>query len=261
LAKAASRRPRIVAPDATSILLALGAGRELVGVSRWCADVCPVGRRPRLGDCWAVDAEQVARLKPSLVIGSVPFKSEVVADLLSHPMNFLALNPRSITDIYSSIQLLGTLTGRESAARKLVGAMTNRFATIERLASKCRNSKREVRVYAEAWPNPRISSPPWVAELIQFAGGKMLAPPGSRVSDEDVVRARPEVIILAWTATGTRAQPERILSDPAWQDVPAVRDKRVVVISDELLNTPGPPLLRGAVELFNVIQAIHPEIP
>jgi iron complex transport system substrate-binding protein len=259
LARAVALGPRIVslAPDATSILLALGAGRELVGVSRWCADVCQVGRRPRLGDCWALDATQVAKLKPSLVIGSVPFKAEAVAELLSHPMNFLALNPRSIADIYSNIRLLGTLAHREPAARKLVGTMTKRFATIERLASKCRNSRRKVRVYAEAWPNPRISSPPWVAELIQFAGGKMVVPSGAKVSDEDVPKAKPDVIILAWTATGTRAQPERMLSDPKWQDVPAVREKRVVVISDELLNTPGPPLLRGAIEIFN---AIHPEI-
>jgi iron complex transport system substrate-binding protein len=258
LAKVVTRRPRIVslAPDATSILLALGAGRQLVGVSKWCADVCEVGRRPRLGDCWALDAEQVAKLKPSLVIGSVPFKAEAVADLLSHPMNFLALNPRSLADIYSNIRLLGTLAHREPAARKLIGTMTSSFVAIERLACKRRNSRRRVRVYAEAWPNPRISSPPWVAELIQFAGGRMVVPPGSKVSDEDVLGAKPEIILLAWTATGTRAQPERILSDPAWQDVPAVRGKRVVVISDELLNTPGPPLLRGALEIFH---AMHPE--
>jgi iron complex transport system substrate-binding protein len=196
-------------------------------------------------------------LKPSLVIGSVPFKAEAVAELLSHPVNFLALNPRSIADIYANIRLLGTLVHREPAARKLIGTMTRSFAMIRKLATKCPNSRRKVRVYAEAWPNPRISSPPWVAELIQLAGGKMVAPPGSKVSDEDVLKSRPEVIVLAWTATGTRARPERILDDPAWQGVPAVCEKRVVVISDELVNTPGPPLLHGAIEIFN---AIHPEM-
>ena len=32
-----------LAPNVTSILLALGAGRELVAVSRWCKDVAAVG--------------------------------------------------------------------------------------------------------------------------------------------------------------------------------------------------------------------------
>src|SRR3989442_6280630 len=38
------------------------------------------------------------------------------------------------------------------------------------------------RSYCEAWPNPRISSPPWVAELVKIAGGEMIVPPGERIS-------------------------------------------------------------------------------
>ncbi len=259
MAKGKNRKLRIVslAPNATSILLALGAGKDVVGVSRWCADVCEVGRRPRLGDCWSLDAKQVAALRPSLVIGSVPFKAEAVAQLLAHPMTFLALNPRTLADIYADIRLLGALTHREAAANKLVAGMSASFREIGRRAGKRGSRKKRIRVYAEAWPSPRISSPPWVAELIHIAGGKMIVPPGARVSDDQVRKATPEVIILAWTATGRGAKPERMLGDVAWQDVPAVRQKRVVVISDELLNTPGPPLIRGLKELF---RAIHPEV-
>jgi ABC-type Fe3+-hydroxamate transport system substrate-binding protein len=36
--------------------------------------------------------------------------------------------------------------------------------------------------------------------------------------------------------------------------VPAVRNGRVVVIRDELLNTPGPPLVDGARELARAIR-------
>jgi ABC-type Fe3+-hydroxamate transport system substrate-binding protein len=39
----------------------------------------------------------------------------------------------------------------------------------------------------------------------------------------------------------------------AWRDVPAIRERRVYAISDELLNTPGPPLVRGAQELWRVL--------
>jgi len=47
--------------------------------------------------------------------------------------------------------------------------------------------KRRVRVYCEAWPNPRISSPPWVAELVKICGGEMIVP-GEKISDEQVAR-------------------------------------------------------------------------
>jgi len=111
-------------------------------------------------------------------------------------------------------------------------------------------------VYCEAWPNPRISSPPWVAEVVKICGGEMVVPAGEKVSDEQVAEARPDVIVLAWAATGDKSQPEQAYRVKAWNDVPAIRDKRVYVMRDEFLNTPGPPLIRGALELFKVL---HPD--
>ena len=81
----------------------------------------------------------------------------------------------------------------------------------------------------------------------------MVAPAGERVTDEEVAQAKPDVIVLAWAATGGRAKPDSALRNPAWQDVPAVTNRRVFVVRDELLNTPGPPLIKGAWELFRVI--------
>jgi iron complex transport system substrate-binding protein len=243
-----------LAPNATSILFAIGARRSVVGVSKWCGDVAPVGRLPRVGDCWKLDVREVAALRPSVTIGSVPFRPEIVAELLKLPAAFVALNPRSLEEIYADIRRLGRLTNRQAAAGILILRMLREFADIRRIAAR---TKTRPRVYAEAWPNPRISSPPWVAELVGFAGGTMIVPAGERVSDAEVAKAAPEVIVLAWTATGERADPRRTLENPRWRDVPAVTNRRVVVIRDELLNTPGPPLIDGARAL---LRAIHPEL-
>jgi iron complex transport system substrate-binding protein len=114
--------------------------------------------------------------------------------------------------------------------------------------------KRKLRVYCEAWPNPRISSPPWVAELVNICGGAMVLPPGQKMSDEQVAQARPDVIVLAWAATGDKAKPQNSYQTAAWKNVPAIREKRVYVMRDELLNTPGPPLVAGAKQLFRIFQ-------
>ena len=81
----------------------------------------------------------------------------------------------------------------------------------------------------------------------------MVVPAGEKVSDAQVAAAQPEVIVLAWAATGAKADPGKAYSVAGWQDVPAIRKRRVHVISDELLNTPGPPLVRGAMELWKVL--------
>ena len=81
----------------------------------------------------------------------------------------------------------------------------------------------------------------------------MVVPAGERVTDEQVAEAQPEVIVLAWAATGRRAKTSKAYEAAAWKNVPAIRNRRVVVIADELLNTPGPPLLEGARQLLRVI--------
>lgn len=252
-------RQRIVslAPSVTSILLALGARRKLVAVSKWCKDVADVRGLPEFGDCWAPDRadspETLMKLRPTLIVGSVPFKAETVERLLALPVPFLALNPRSLGDVKADILLLGRLAQANARAAALIREMQKHF---DRLQKTARRAKSRPRVYCEAWPNPRISSPPWVAELVEICGGVMIVPAGAKLADEDVARADPEVIVLAWAATGAKSRPEQALANPAWREISAVRERRVFAVRDELLNTPGPPLVHGAEELLGVI---HPE--
>ena len=256
--KTTRRAPlRIVslAPSATSILCAIGARRALVGVTRWCAAVAPVGKLPQLGDCWHVGSvAEILRLNPTLVIGSVPYKQETVAKLLEQPFPFLAMNPRTLADIEADIRLLGGITQKAAATKRLVKNMRQAFSEIEKKSRQC---KQRVRVYCEAWPNPRISSPPWVAELVNICGGEMVVPPGEKTTEAQVAAARPEVIVLAWAATGTKADPQQAYKVTAWKDVPAIRNRNVYVISDELLNTPGPPLVEGARTLYKLLYSAN----
>jgi len=223
----------------------------LVGVTKWCCDVAPVAGLPQVGDCWHMESvADIVALRPMLVIGSVPYKQETVGKLLEQRLNFLAMNPRSLGDVYADIRLLGGIAGRAAHAEALIRKMRSQFAAIARAAKK---SKRSVRVYCEAWPNPRISSPPWVAELVKICGGEMIVPAGEKVADAQVAEARPDVIVLAWAATGAKSDAEQAYKVEAWKAVPAIRERRVLIVRDELLNTPGPPLMEGARELLRML--------
>jgi iron complex transport system substrate-binding protein len=246
-----------LAPSATSILCAIGANRTLVGVTKWCADVARVESLPKLGDCWHMKSvEDILRLKPTLVIGSVPYKQETVAKLLEHPLNFLAMNPRTLADIENDIRLLGGITGHVREAGRLNRKMRDGFAAIAR---KRKKNAKPVRIYCEAWPNPRITSPPWVVELAEICGAEMVVPAGEKVSEAQIAEANPEVIVLAWAATGDTADGTKTYEVSEWKDVPAILNKRVYVIRDEWLNTPGPPLLKGADALCKIIASMTNE--
>ena len=243
-----------LAPSATSIICALGGKKSLIGVTRWCRDVVPVNGLPALGDCWHCDPEKVAALKPDLVIGSVPYKSETVAALLRRGLTFLAMNPRTLADISSDITLLGKLLDREKQARKFIGQMESRRRAVAARAAK----RRRPRVYCEVWSNPLIVAPRWVEEMVALAGGRFVPTGGGRrIEEREVLAAKPEIIILAWAACGMRVKPEKVLRRPRWSELPAVRNQQVYIVSDETLNTPGPPVVDGLERLAKII---HPEI-
>jgi iron complex transport system substrate-binding protein len=212
---------------------------------------------PQVGDCWHMESvADIVALRPTLVIGSVPYKQETVGKLLEQRFNFLAMNPRTLADVYADIRLLGGIVGQDAAAEALARKMEREFVAIARTAKKAK-AKQGPRVYCEAWPNPRISSPPWVADLVKICGGEIVVPAGEKISDAQVAHTRPDVIVLAWAATGEKSDPEQSYKVAGWQDAPAIRNRRVYVIRDELLNTPGPPLVRGALELFKIL---HPRL-
>jgi iron complex transport system substrate-binding protein len=197
-------------------------------------------------------------LKPDLVIGSVPYRAETIDAIIRRGLTFLAMTPRSLADIFSDIRLVGRLLGRERRAGALVREMKKRLA---RIAGRARGARRKPRVYVEIWSNPFIVAPRWVEEMVALAGGRLVPVPASeverKVAEADVLRARPEVIVLAWAACGMRVNAKRVLARPRWQRLPAFRRRRVYILSDENLNTPGPPIVAGLERLARIL---HPEI-
>jgi len=245
-----SHRIVSLAPSATSILCSIGAKKHLVGVTKWCADVAPIAGLPKLGDCWHMQSvDSILALRPTLVIGSVPYRTETVAALLQHPLNFLAMNPRTLVDIDNDIRLLAGIVGRAKEGDRLIRTMRQTF---DRIADRALSPR--VRVYCEAWPNPRISSPPWVAEIVRISGGIMTVPAGAKITDQQVADAQPEVIVLAWAAAKNQSRISQAYKVTAWHNLAAIRNRQVYVLRDEWLNTPGPPLMRGAQELCRLLR-------
>ena len=94
-----------------------------------------------------------------------------------------------------------------------------------------------------------------MAELVGICGGTLVVLAGEKLTETQVAAADPEVIILVWAATGSKADPAQAYNVAGWKDVTAIQNRRVHVIRDELLNTPGPPLAEGVRELWRLL---HP---
>jgi len=102
-----------------------------------------------------------------------------------------------------------------------------------------------------------ILSQPWVAELVEAAGGRFFGQPGRQVTVEEVVAANPQVIVAAWCGAGDRVPLEKNVARRGWEQTAAAQSGRVYCINDEFLNTPASTLIQGLKALAG---AIDPEL-
>lgn len=250
------RRIASLQPSATVILDAIGEINRVVACTKYCVDVVPaIQSSPRtiLSDSWSADAEQIAAVNPDLVIASVPYQEKAVIEILKSGARFLGFAPKSLEDIYVDIAAIAGIVGATARGDEVIRNMQQRIEEFR----ACTKSISRPKVFCEEWGKPLIASQPWVAELVQAAGGEFLGEAGKQISADEIVKLNPEVIVAAWCGAGDRVPIEKIVNDRNWQGTAAAQNRQVYCIRDEYLNTPAPTLLRG---LEALAFAIHPEL-
>ena len=252
------RRIACLQPSATVILASVGELDRVVACTKYCADVVPEvrdGNRLIVADSWTSKASEILAARPDLVIAAVPYQKAAVVEILKAGVRFLGLAPRTLDDICIDIALISASVGAAERGAKVISDMQEAIEEVQRQTT----SLPRRRVFCEEWGKPIIASQPWVAELVNAAGGDFLGKAGKQCSAEEIARQDPEVIIAAWCGAGDRVPLAKIATsdERGWSGTTAVRNSQVYCISDELLNTPAPTLVLGLRALAG---AIHPAI-
>ena len=167
-------------------------------------------------------------------------------------------NQRDIAGILAMIRTLGALVDAAERADSLAKQYEPRLSEIANLPRPSPKPK----VYFEEWDDPLISGIGWVSELIEIAGGEDILPKlrfqqsaKDRIISPDMVRdAAPDVILASWC--GKKVVPDRIRQRPGWNEIPAVRDNRIVEIKSPLILQPGPAALTDGLDA--IVKALWP---
>lgn len=247
------RRVVSLQPSATLILAEIGMLDRVVACTKYCVDVCPDaarGGRTIVADSWTTKSTEIIAAKPDLVIASVPYQEQSVIEILRSGVAFLGLAPRTVADIYHDMAAIAGIMGTPEQGSRAIERMQAEIATIQGQA----HAETRPRVYCEEWGKPLIASQPWVAELVEAAGGEFVGTPALRTTAEDVAAADPDLIVASWCGAGDRVPLRKIVRDRGWSELRAARNLHVVCIRDEFLNTPAPSLIHGLRALAAAIQ-------
>ena len=252
----APRRIASLQPSASVILAAVGELQRVVACTRYCADVVPeISRSSRtiIADSWTANTDEIVATKPDLVIAAVPYQEKAISEILKSGIRFLGLAPKTLSDIYTDIATIAGTVGVSERGEQVISTMQRHIQAVRDQVRARSSHSPEPKVFCEEWGKPLIASQPWVAELVEAAGGRFLGVPGQQILAEEVARLNPDTIIASWCGAGDRVPLEKIIAERSWQQTAAARTGRVFCIRDEFLNTPAPTLLHGLDALAHAV--------
>ena len=195
-----NEHPSIVtlAPSLAELVFAAGAGEYLVGVSAYSDYPPSVQALPLIGDAFTIDQEQLALLKPDLLLAWQSGTPEhVVDELRSIGYRVESIRTRQLADISSAISRIGRFAGTADKAEQ---AATEFESSLRALAREHQQASR-IRVFYQVSARPlyTVSGDHYASELIELCGGvnvfaelEQLAP---AIDVEAVVDRDPEVIL------------------------------------------------------------------
>jgi cobalamin transport system substrate-binding protein len=256
---AASGPRRIVSlvPSVTETLFALGAGPEVVGVSQYGNYPKAALKLPRVGTFLTPNIEEIAALRPTLVIGLATSSDlREIHALRAMGYTILLVGDDSIEEIKDSIQQVGGAIGRSAAARHLLNAINLHMRLVtERLRGV---PSRRVLMLVGHQPLVAVGHDTFLDQLLTLAHADNIADAAGQswpqLSLEYVVASRPQVILDGQMGSDP-ATPGRFWS--RYRTIPAVRSHRVFGYPQDPTLQPGP---RIAQSLELLARLIHPEV-
>lgn len=250
VAAALSQRVISLAPNITESVFAIGAGDRVVGVTDFCKYPSEATQLQRCGGWSNPSLEILSALKPDLII--VQGQHDKVREFgRARGIAVEGVEMDSVASILAGLEKLGRLLDCEQGAQEEVGRIRERLAVFEarQIDAEARSAV-FISIGRQAGSLSGVytaAGGSFLDEALTLAGGRNIfadvTQPYPQASRESLISRSPDVILelapgLDPADTATRDQ---LIAD--WQilsSIPAVRDGRIYVITDEFMLNPGP---------------------
>ena len=262
-AQASPKRIISLVPNVTEILFAIGAGPQVVGVSTYDVEPPEVRSLPTVGALLDPDTEKIISLKPDLVI-TYGSQTDLQSQLKSANIPYFDYRHAGLDHIMVTMRALGARTGHADQAESAASALQASIDAVKkRVAGKPRPKTLLVfgrepgslrNIYASAGRG-------FLHDMLIAAGGQDvlqdIEKESAQISAEIILARAPEVILELNAAARLNDADLKKVVDPwmALSSVPAVKNKRVIILLGPGLTVPGPRVIDG---IEKMAKALHP---
>ena len=257
LAEPATRVVALTAADC-EILYALGAGDLLVGRGEYCDYPAAVLEVPSVQSGYETNLEQILALEPQvLLMAMMAQPEEHVAALEAAGVRMVVSDAQDIPGVYTAIEMIGALLGRETEAAGMIDSMKAAFSELAEGAG----GDGEKTVYFEVspleyglWTAGADTFMNEIAELLGLRNAFADVSGWAEISEEQVLERNPDYIVTISMYFGEGPTPvEEILGRAGWQNVTAVKNGAILNLGNNELSRPSYRLVDGARALYQFV--------
>lgn len=246
-----------LAPGASAMLFAAGAGSQLVATIAYSGQPAAERRLPQIGTVDAIDVERLIALRPDVVVvwpdGNNPAQIATIERLGIPVYRQEAVTLDGIGD---SLRRLGRLTGTGSVADREASVLQAKLASLRR---EYTGQGHRPTVLLEVWNRPlyTVGGGELMSDALEVCGARnafaKLPQRAPAIGVEAVIARNPDIIIAA-------APPGKGASWLApWRRFPslrAVRTGRLLAFEDQRLSGLGPGVVDATAGLCRKIAAL-----
>ncbi len=245
-------------PSDCEILFAIGAGNTLVGRGEYCDYPAEVLDIPAVQSGADTNIEQIMSLEPQVVIMSTMAQTEEqIASLEAAGIKTVVSDAHDIEGVYTAIELIGAVTGKNDEAATVIEGMKIAFADI---ASKVTGTGEET-VYFEVSPLEyglwTAGSGTFMDELASMVGltNAFADVEGwGEISQEQIIERDPDYIVTITMYFGEGPTPEEeIAGRDGWQDMKAIQNGAILNADTNEISRPGPRLAEAIQQLYEFV--------
>ncbi|WP_430348282.1 ABC transporter substrate-binding protein [Thermoanaerobacterium thermosaccharolyticum] len=243
-----------LSPSTTELIYAIGAGKDVVGVTNYDDYPPEVKSVAKVGGYEGPNIEAILAQKPDIVFASNLSGKDQMETIKKSGIPVVVLEAQNINQIYDSIKILGEITGNVEKGNEIISSMKDK---IKEINDKVKDlPKVNVFYVVDTNGNWTAGKGTFIDELITLAGGNNVASDANgwaQYSMEKLMQKNPDVIITSQHATNAN----NIKNMPGYKDTKAAKDGKIFIISnDDIITKPSNRIVLGLEE---IAKDLHPE--
>ena len=247
---APAKRIVSLTPHLTEMLFRLGVGDQIVGTARYSNYPDAARTIPRVGDAFSVNIESVLGMEPDIVFAwHTGGANKAINKLRDFGIPVFVSESESLKSIGDNLSKMGLLVGAPDA--ELLKA-----EFLEQLDALRQSYANPPTVFFQISDQElySVSNRHLIGQALTHCGAinvfSALSPDVSMVSEEAVIAAAPDIILMTQIPDG-----ETSLWAGRWNEFDLLKDK-VYTIDPNLVSQPGVRFLEGIADICKVVDTV-----